>query len=218
MAFVVGEPADTTLIRDLGVVIRPNWAAIESGDSTFKPHALNLQNRTDLPASNDPATIAGSTIFYVKTASAAAETFMRTGAGTILQLTSGGSIGSTAVPFKVKSLAFGSTLTYTQANMVTAKGTVSKTGVGSGLFNCTTGLTGANSGQVTVTFTNAMANTNYQVLLTANQNGENHQRVCNFKSKLPGSFKVTIRRTDQSGTGSGDFQAEIFDFIVIGGR
>jgi hypothetical protein len=62
------EPQDTTKIRDLGTVIRPNFQAIDSGDSTFKPIALNLSDRdTDpLSGSSDPAAIADAYLLYCK--------------------------------------------------------------------------------------------------------------------------------------------------------
>ena len=66
MAFDKTQPTDTTKIRNLGVVIRPNWVAIEEADSTFRPYALNLQNRTPLGVSNDPASIADTYILYEK--------------------------------------------------------------------------------------------------------------------------------------------------------
>lgn len=60
------QPTDTTKIRNLGIVIRPNWQAIQEGDSTFKPYALNFDNRTPLGVANDPTAIADSYIMYCK--------------------------------------------------------------------------------------------------------------------------------------------------------
>lgn len=50
MPFDKTQPADSTKIRNLGVVIRPNWEAIETADSSFKPYAINLTDRSLLPA------------------------------------------------------------------------------------------------------------------------------------------------------------------------
>ncbi len=66
MAWDVAEPQDTTKIRSLGTVIRPNWTAIEQAESTFKPIALNFANRTPDPAANDPTAIADTYIMYCK--------------------------------------------------------------------------------------------------------------------------------------------------------
>lgn len=212
MAFDKTQPTDTTKIRNLGVVIRPNWVAIEEGDSTFKPFAVNFQNRTPLAVGNDPTTIADTSIFYVKDDGAGnPEAYIKDGSGNIMQISEGGALGAVTTAVNGLSLSFDSTLTYDQTNMVTAKGHVTGAGAGSGLFNCTTA---GGSGQYTITFTNAMADTTYQVLATANMNGANHQRICCTRNKLVGSFQVTIRRSDQSSS----FEAEEFDFIVVGGR
>ena len=66
MAFDPTQPQDTTKLRNLGNVIRPNWVAIETADSTFIPEALNLANRTPLVAPNDPTAIADTVILYSK--------------------------------------------------------------------------------------------------------------------------------------------------------
>ncbi len=60
------QPTDTTKIRNLGIVIRPNWEAIEDGDSSFQPQAINYANRTPLAAANDPTAISTSYITYCK--------------------------------------------------------------------------------------------------------------------------------------------------------
>jgi len=66
MAWLITEPQDTTKIRDLGTVIRPNWVAIDQAESTFTPIAFNFANRTPDPAPNDPAAIADAYILYCK--------------------------------------------------------------------------------------------------------------------------------------------------------
>lgn len=67
MAFDSTQPTNTTKIRNLGVVIRPNWVAIQEADSSFLPYAVNLVDRTNASISpEDPATIAKSGITYSK--------------------------------------------------------------------------------------------------------------------------------------------------------
>lgn len=66
MAYDSTQPTNTTKLRNVGVVIRPNWIAIEDGDPTFKPKAINLNNRTPLGVPNDPAAIANSYVLYSK--------------------------------------------------------------------------------------------------------------------------------------------------------
>lgn len=66
MVYDATEPKNTTKIRNLGVVIRPNFEAIEIADSSFKPYATNFANRTPLAVPNDPAAIVNSYILYNK--------------------------------------------------------------------------------------------------------------------------------------------------------
>jgi len=60
------EPSNTIKLRNLGIGIRPNWEAIESADSTFVPHALNLTDRTAAGLANDPTALADAIIMYSK--------------------------------------------------------------------------------------------------------------------------------------------------------
>jgi hypothetical protein len=66
VAFDKTQPTDTTKIRNLGVVIRPNWVAIEQGDDTFRPLAENLQNRTPSALPPDPTLLADTSKLYCK--------------------------------------------------------------------------------------------------------------------------------------------------------
>ena len=67
MAWDITQPTNTTKLRNLGVVIRPNWSAIETADSTFIPEALNLADRTaGVIVPTDPAVIADTVILYSK--------------------------------------------------------------------------------------------------------------------------------------------------------
>lgn len=66
MAFDETLPTDTQKIRTLGSAIRPNWVAMQEGDSSFSPEATNYANRTPLASSNDPAAIAETYITYCK--------------------------------------------------------------------------------------------------------------------------------------------------------
>ena len=67
MAWDPTEPTDTTKLRDLGIVIRPNWVAIQDADSTFKPHAINFTDRTVAALPVDPTAIPDAYITYCKT-------------------------------------------------------------------------------------------------------------------------------------------------------
>ena len=66
MAYDSTQPTNTTKLRNVGVVIRPNWVAIEDGEASFKPKAVNYNNRTPLGVPNDPAAVANTYILYCK--------------------------------------------------------------------------------------------------------------------------------------------------------
>lgn len=67
MTFNAGQPTNTTKLRNAPGVIRSNWEAIEEADSTFLPHAINYNNRSQLGGvPNNPAAIADAYILYCK--------------------------------------------------------------------------------------------------------------------------------------------------------
>lgn len=90
MAWDITQPTDTTKIRNLGVVIRPNWVAIQQADSTFKPWALNFTNRTVAGIAVDPTAIASAYILYSKTDTAGnTELFGINPLSNVIQMTKG---------------------------------------------------------------------------------------------------------------------------------
>lgn len=96
MAWDPTQPEDTTKLRNLGVVIRPNWAAIVGGDSTFKPQALNYANRTVAGVPVDPTAVADTYITYAKTDAAGnTEMFAIDEDSNVIQLTKGVPIADT---------------------------------------------------------------------------------------------------------------------------
>ena len=54
MTWDITQPTNTTKIRNLGVVIRPNWQAVESADLSFQPNATIFTDRNPLGVANDP--------------------------------------------------------------------------------------------------------------------------------------------------------------------
>lgn len=103
MAFDKTKPEDTEKIRHLGMVIRPNWEAIESGDSSFLPRALNLINRSTAGVTPDPTVISNSVIVYSKSDSLGKpQLFSINPDAVITQLTGGSSDSSVqALPGKL---------------------------------------------------------------------------------------------------------------------
>lgn len=67
MAWDTSQPTDNTKIRDLGVVIRPNWEAIQTAGSTFTPDAFNMRDRTVAGLPVDPTALADVYTLFCKT-------------------------------------------------------------------------------------------------------------------------------------------------------
>ena len=170
MAFDKTQPTDKTKIRTTGVVIRPNWEAIEEGDSSFRPYALNLQNRTPLGVANDPDTIADTYILYEKNDGAGnPELFGKDGSGNIVQLSEGGSLGSKNTNINASTLSFdGGTFKNNQNAMVTAWSSVIVSGgVITSQTNYGMSWVRTATGSYTATFNSSQVNNdNYAVIGT----------------------------------------------------
>ena len=98
MSFDATQPENTTKIRNLGEVIRPNWEAIETANSSFLPQAVNFVNRDSVSPgiSSDPTSIGTAYIQYCKEDSAMnPELFVRSSTGTVTQMTYGDTINDT---------------------------------------------------------------------------------------------------------------------------
>lgn len=203
MAFDKTQPTDTTKIRNLGTVIRPNWDAIETADSTFKPYAINLQNRTPLGVSNDPATIADTSIIYVKDDGAGnPELYSKDGSGNIIQMTEGGRIGGPSTNFKINNYRFGSgTVDYSINNIVSAYVRWNSGGTALSAFGCT--VAKVSTGVYEITLTTARNNTNYIPVACAFNEG--NVRIVKVSVQSTTKFQVRIENSDQSGRDCGGF-------------
>lgn len=88
MPFDKTQPADSTKIRNLGVVIRPNWAAIEEGDTSFKPYSINLADRSILPIPVNPAAVANAyQMFCKKDSGGNPQIYVESPGGSVVKLT-----------------------------------------------------------------------------------------------------------------------------------
>ena len=167
MAFNKTQPQNTTKLRNLGIVIRPNWEAIETADSTFIPEALNLTDRTAAGLASDPTAIADTVILYSKQdASGNPQIFSIEPSSTIYQLT-------------------GNNYTET-TNPVTAAGTSYKVvryvGDGTRIVEYS-GTTAAFSGNATVTFPETLG-VIYSAIVSANDVGVQKMSVVKGVSGL----------------------------------
>jgi len=126
MAFDPALPANSTKLRLAPGVIQDNWVAIEEAQSSFKPQAINLDNRTPLAVSNDPTAIADAYITYCKDDAAGnPEFFGINESSQITQLTRGspayakpGQIylaGGMLIQWNSVSVASGGTITFPTA-------------------------------------------------------------------------------------------------------
>ena len=196
MAFDKAEPQDTTKIRNLGVVIRPNWVAIEQADSTFRPIALNLQDRTPLVASNDPASIAGTSIIYVKQDGAAnPELYSEDGSANKIQMTEDGRLGGPATNFKINKYRFAAgTVDYSVNNIVSAMVRWNSAGTALSSFGCS--IVKTSTGLYTVTLATARVNTNYWPVACAFDEGNSR---C-AKIAITSTTKFTIRIVNDNGS------------------
>lgn len=126
MAFDPTLPANSTKLRLAPGVIQNNWVAIQDGESTFKPKAINLNNRTPLASPNDPTAIANAFLLYCKDDAAGnPELFGINASSQITQLTRGiptyaipGQIylpGGLLIQWNSDSVASGATVTFPTA-------------------------------------------------------------------------------------------------------
>ena len=133
MVFDPNLPADTTKLRLLGDVITPNWVAIQNGESTFKPRAINLNNRTEaVPGQVNPVAITDAYLLYSRDNPAgAAELFGINESSGVTQFTVGAPSGTTEgvsflpgpVPVGAFRMAWGNiTMTTSPSSTVTPTG------------------------------------------------------------------------------------------------
>ncbi len=112
MAWDKSLPSNSEKIRNLGIVIRPNWEAIEEGDdvgtsSMLQQRSVQLDNRTGLAANNDPQTNTGTHYLYSKDdGGGTQEAFMKDSAGNVVQLTDGGVLGGATTGINLSNFSY----------------------------------------------------------------------------------------------------------------
>jgi len=166
MAFDVTQPTNSTKIRNLGTVIRPNWLAIEEAGPTFLPHAINLTDRTAAGLAVNPTAVVGFVPYCKQDAQGNAEFYGIDAASNVIQLSEQGTVGGRATNFtlnnfRVYNTALATYTTYTRNNVIHTYGTFTTAGTGTVLHNCTTGRSSA--GVYVVTMTVPPTTTNYVV-------------------------------------------------------
>ena len=176
MTWDATQPTNTTKIRNLGVVIRPNWQAIESGDSSFKPLAFNLNDRTVAAQPNDPTAIDNAFIVYCKTSAGGASEFYGIDEDSnVVQLTDLGRIGGPLTNFKINNFQFADTTTYTRNNIIIAYGHFDQNG--NPIYMNNSSVTRLSTGRYQVTLNPACANVNYVPMCMAQRQGTDGPRI-----------------------------------------
>ena len=169
MTFDPTQPTDTTKIRNLGVVIRPNWEAIEEGETSFAPYSVNLQDRTPLGVSNDPTAMTSPDacrVYCKQDGNGNPELYAIDPAGNVIQITQGGSLGSSNTSIigndiTINGDAFG------QNQFVTAWGEFSAGILQYGVNMSTSGSPNPSQGRYNVDVdADVMVNGSYSVLVT----------------------------------------------------
>lgn len=200
-------PANSSKIRLSAGYIRSNWDAIEFGDVPYDK--LQLQEQ----AAN-PTQTADTGWLYTKDSATITELFYMDDQATpeVIQLTSGGKIGSSGRDLIGARLFFGSTtFQNTQANMVNAHGRFTDAGGLIAAFNVN--CTRVAAGRYDITFIIPMTGT-YSISATCDRDAGDHNRIANYENVTVNGFRVTTRRGPDSGT----FVDCPFSVACFGGR
>lgn len=212
-------PGDAEKIRRLGEVIRPNWDAIEEGDDVgvdgmLQMRSVQLSERSATALNDDPTPNVGTHYIYSKIIDGAQECFMRASDGTVIQVTSKGSIGSSGGTVSFNGFTNdGGTTTYDERNFVAYWATVNAAGA---IQAQSGGLTCAQVDDVStydISFTVNQLHTNYGVNITALKDISGSPRIGLYYTVAVGSFRVSI--VNQNGTTSA---GNPFTVAVYGGR
>lgn len=213
MAFDKTQPTDTTKIRNLGTVIRPNWVAIEEADSTFQPYAINLTDRDAAALSSNPTAIATAYITYCKQdASGDPEFFGIDPSSNVVQLTDAGFVGGPSQKLKTSGIRFGTaTVDYARNNVISSwiKWTESG-GILTTQASSRMSVARISEGLYQFTLSDTRANANYIPLGNSDTGG--NSRVFKFGTQTTTTFRVNIQNGDGNSRDSGGFVAVIGGF------
>jgi len=209
MAWDATQPTDSTKIRNLGVVIRPNWVAIEQADTTFRPQAMNFKDRTVAGVSVNPTALADAFITYCKTDTAGnSELFGIDEDSHVIQYSYGGRMGGPLTPITFTTINFGtSTTTYTKNNFNLAYGRFTSNGSTVVANNCS--ITRIGTGQYRVILNPVPVNSNYVPVATAFDEG--NARICKIAIDSTSQFRIRIINEDGDNRDCGGY------FQVCGG-
>lgn len=209
MAFDRTQPQNTTKLRDVGNVIRPNWQAIELAESSFQPEAINFTDRIVVGVPDNPVAITDAFISYCKTDSAGnSEFFGIDESSNVIQYSFGGRLGSETTNLTVGNINFDTnTVNYGHNNIIQAYGEFDKDGVTIVASGCT--IAYVSTGVYRITFSVALPNSNYVAVATAANEGS--ARICKIGKVDNTNFTVNIINEDTAPRDTGAY------FMVCGG-
>lgn len=195
MAWDNTQPTNTTKIRNLGVVIRPNWVAIETADTTFRPQALNFKDRTVAGLPVNPTALADAFINFCKeSATGNSEFFGIDENSNVIQFSEVGRIGGPNQNFHLNTYRFNSRgQDYSINNIIHAYGRFASNGATVVSNNCS--IVRNSTGRYTVTLNVAATNALYVPIATCLDEG--NARIA--KVAVTNSSVFTIHVVNESG-------------------
>lgn len=207
MAFDATEPADNTKIRNLGLVLRSNFSAMETGDTSYNPIAVNLAT------TSDPSATSNMYRLYSKDVSSVAELHGIDENGNVIRFTTGGDIGSTGENLRTKGISFDNSFFYNRDALCTAWA-ASTNGTSKAYGYQISTITKNGAHLYTATFSSALSDANYAVVLTKFDSGSfgMDSRIPVIRSKSVSSFTYEFRTEQADPNAVGHF------FQVFGGR
>lgn len=159
MAFDSTEPADTSKIRNLGTVLRANFAAQLAGDTTYNPTYVNLAT------TSNPSATADMYRLYSKDVSSKAELHGRDEDGNVIQFTKAGKLGNTSLQTLSSGLSYDNSYFNVQDSHCTAWGVCANgTSLATGYKIAT--ISKAADNTYTCTFSSSLSDANYAVCIT----------------------------------------------------
>lgn len=209
MAFSSAQPADNTKIRNLGLVLRNNFQAMEAGDISYKTSFLNIAEQGAPPA----ATADTGNVYGFQGALGQTELYYQDDAGNITQITNAGAINTFKLGFSDGVLPVAGSF------YVIGMGQVTNTGAGVPSFSFSAGniasvANGASTSLKVITFTAAVPNTNYIVLANPIVSGASQAVGCISFGKTTANF--TVQTTSLSAGTIVGSPTTGFNFLVLG--
>jgi hypothetical protein len=175
MPWTPSKPADNEKIRNLGAVIRPNWAAIEQGEVPYDYLQLQEQGANPTRADN-------TGWLYSKEFDSQTELFYEDDRNPALvtQLTSNGKLGGSSTNIIFDTLSHDGTFTFNESNFISAWAYFTASSAANLAPSSGVNITNrarSSTGIYTVTTSASFANANVCVLVQPFTGSDNPQAI-----------------------------------------